>query len=637
MASKLGVRYGNCNQQKPFAIPVAGGISAFDMDGFNAGKERYMKALRASCLKAGDEMSPDELELHKKKISQDLEAAASTVMIVSGLLIRWQPLMPVNEGYIVRWGKDNLSTWDASIERRAAPSADDAAYQHFTVTGTSSLLALISQVVFEFKTTGEVSAAMKAAFLNIKLNVCFNATPEDITLVGQCDNIEQGKRKKHTELDNILVVESWVSAMPRWSRDLKTASTLDLCKFAMIIGNPRELDVPSYLKELLRGKPPTMANKVAAVTAGPTNITRKWLSENCVKLPHPQMHNYDALYMRHRFVQGFRPIQELHKMVFSKQGELGFAHKASPLSKAVLMDPQILLKDAFKSTAELDKIPAWKDGTAGVNVQLKMVAVAAERYEHHGFAQLDKQVFTTGMAWIGFARIIDHIHALLCAKFGAQTGWKDSLKMFYRDLWKGEYDAEVGVVAHAIPGNKDDRTMQQMLAEQFKPLVRKLSEIALADSNQQAQPVAAAACNEDPRESQKILEAGLGDVTDQLEEACGKGQLTAQEKALLAAKMSQDEVTKRDEALAGQLHRLAAETFRSRVKIFGSAEACKHFMESSNGRPGGAGIEARAIVVDGTMPQCRQTGPASRKICKAAGKELQRKWAEATPRTKPYH
>jgi hypothetical protein len=70
--------------------------------------------------------------------------------------------------------------------------------------------------------------------------------------------------------------------------------------------------------------------------------------------------------------------------------------------------------------------------------------------------------------------------------------------------------------------------------------------------------------------------------------------------------------------------RYAAKIFRSRVGTFVSPEAAKSYMETEAG-----GLQARTVLVDVTMPGCRQTGSSSRALCHPPTRELQRDWATA--------
>ena len=164
LAQTLQISYGGVhrkNDEDAFAETV-GGIPAFTVTSYNAARDKYKAALNT-----GDAVQ--------------IRNASNLSVVASGCLIRWKPLVSANEGYVKEWGQRNLQSWDSSIERRAAPgpSTDDPAFMYFSTTGASSLLALIAQVVFEFKTAGEVPQKLASAFKQISLNICFNATGDE--------------------------------------------------------------------------------------------------------------------------------------------------------------------------------------------------------------------------------------------------------------------------------------------------------------------------------------------------------------------------------------------------------------------------------------------------------------------------
>ena len=245
LAQALGIPYGDVNREDDddeFAVTISG-IPAFTVNRFTAARNEFATALTAN--------NPVRIR-----------NASSFSVVASGCLIRWKPLVDVNEGYVKEWGQKNLHNWDSSIERRAAPSADPPACTYFTTTGASSLLALIAQVVFEFMTTGKIPGKLATAFKQVRLNVCFNASGDEIALIGQCDNIEQSLRKKHSEMDNILAVLSWQQSMEGWSDILKPDSPLDVMRFACCLGDLRSSEnTPEWLAKLLNGKPNILINR----------------------------------------------------------------------------------------------------------------------------------------------------------------------------------------------------------------------------------------------------------------------------------------------------------------------------------------------------------------------------------------
>jgi len=650
IASKLRIHFGDCNQQMEFA-ESQGGVPAYNISAFTKARERYQTAVSA---RPDQKLVGEALAANKKTIAQEIEDSSRVVMMVSGSLIRWKPLLPPNIGYVLSWQKKNVPTWDPTLERKASPSADDPAYATFTTTGSSSLLALLAQVVYELKTTKAIPERLAKWYKQIKLNVNFNANADEITMLGQCDNMEQSARKKHTEMDNILAVKSWCTSMEAWKATMKTDVTLDVVRFALCIGDPRDFTVPDWMRELLGNKPPTMANKLNAVSQN--MVTKRWLSDKNAKIAHPHLSTYELVAQRHRFIRGFEPIHELYEAVFSKMGLLGLAHQQSPLPKSVLIDPIILNKNGFHAQREKEQVPAWRDGDAGRQLQLRMVTVAGQRYSDYGFAASEQPLFTTGTAWVGFARLIDPITEALQHEYGSSLeSWADSLKNFYRELWKGEFDSDLGILALQLPSACDARALQLKVKEDvknnlsnkknyfhpqelFRPLARKMAELAVKTENGQmvsAPLEPAAPCRpEIPIPAEALLP---GDVTSAFE----AGQkLDNAQKAALVAKLNKEAVMERDAAIQKQVHAIAAETFRNRVVVFTQVEEAKAFMETGhagiqwrgNGDQRGsgrAGLEARTTLVDVTMPKSRQSGNKTRMLCLPPGKELQKSWASA--------
>ena len=96
------------------------------------------------------------------------------------------------------------------------------------------------------------------------------------------------------------------------------------------------------------------------------------------------------------------------------------------------------------------------------------------------------------------------------------------------------------------------------------------------------------------------------------------------EKQALVHKLNFEAKAERTWLLQSEVMRFAAKMWRSRVLVFTSPEAAKSYMETEAG-----GLQARTVLVDVTMPGCRQTGSASRALCHPPTKELQRTWATA--------
>jgi hypothetical protein len=601
LATKLNIPYGDAvnrtDDDDEFGDAV-GGIPAFTINIYKAARDKYKAALTTG----------DPVETRK---------ASNLSVVASGCLIRWKPLVDVNEGYVKEWGQRNLQSWDSSIERRAAPgpSTDDPAFMYFSTTGASSLLALIAQVVFEFKTTGEVPQKLASAFTQIRLNICLNASGDEIALIGQCDNIEQALRKKHSEMDNILAVLSWQHSMANWSGSvLKPDSPLDVMRFACCLVDPRSSEKPEWLPSLLKGKSNTMKNRVDAM-ASPT-VSKRWLTENKVRPAHPQMNTYEALALRHRVVKGFAPLKLLHKAIFCRMGSMGKAHMASPLPKSVLLDPAILTSAGFVLQKDKEDVPPWRDGAAGEALQVKMVSVAEIRYLEHNFCETGVPLFANGANWAAFARLVGPVEEVLSNLYGAKAGWPDSLKAMRREMWRGEHDEEMKALSLQLPGHLDSRQMHARVQEQLRFLSRKIADLSVKSQN--AVVVAPPSVSpEIPVENPCRLYCNQETVPMTM-------QMSTQDKQALASKLNASAIRERDVAFLGELQRLAADVYRSRVEAFSNVEDAKAYMETG---AAGVALVARTIIIDVTMPKNRQTGQNSMQICEPPSKELQRDWA----------
>jgi len=112
IASKLGIHYGNANQDKPFAEDY-GGLKAYTVDGITAAREAFRSKLH----------DPNLVGPARATVLAD---ACHLSMVVSGCLIKWKPVQVVNEGYVEDWMRKNVMAgkWDPSVERRAALAND---------------------------------------------------------------------------------------------------------------------------------------------------------------------------------------------------------------------------------------------------------------------------------------------------------------------------------------------------------------------------------------------------------------------------------------------------------------------------------------------------------------------------------
>jgi hypothetical protein len=350
LAQKLELHYGPVQQSKPFAVSNCGG-HVYTTEQYVAATQKHATAMA--------------IENEAERCAA-VKASNTFSFTVSGLQVQWRPLIAVNTGYVLKWMEQNVGNWDSAIERKGAAvnPDDDPAFIEFATTGTSSLLALIVGPVTAYKQTGQIPSDLASTFKSIRL---FNTSPEEMGVVNQAENIEQGDRKRHSELDNLLAVQSWVEAAHRVSATGLGNNALDVFKFAVILGDPRRpADTPAWLSKELKnlGKAASLANKLAVVCM--KHVNKKYLAEHKANPIHPQMNSFAAFFLRYRTVRGFHALEELHRELYSRAGREGYASRTTaPLSKAVLLDPAILTSDAFSSAADKEAVPGWRDGAAG--------------------------------------------------------------------------------------------------------------------------------------------------------------------------------------------------------------------------------------------------------------------------------
>ena len=286
LAQQLQVRYGNAVQNCPFAVAQSGGV-AFSIEDFTKARDNFMQAQALTDEKAR---------------AATMEATNSYSFVVNGCQIQWKPRISVNTGYVLKWMEQNIDKWDPAIERKAVVvnPDDELPYVEFATTGYSSILALIVATVSAYKQKGAIPDRLANAFKSIRLMVYFNGSAEEIGVLNHAENIEQAKRKRHTENDNILAMKSWMVAAARASAKGLGDSALDVYRVAVILGDPRRpTSTPTWLQKELKGlnKAPTLANKVLAVCE--KHVNKKYLADHKANPIHPQM-NFAALEQLHK-------------------------------------------------------------------------------------------------------------------------------------------------------------------------------------------------------------------------------------------------------------------------------------------------------------------------------------------------
>lgn len=89
-------------------------------------------------------------------------------------------------------------------------------------------------------------------------------------------------------------------------------------------------------------------------------------------------------------------------------------------------------------------------------------------------------------------------------------------------------------------------------------------------------------------------------------------KLSKDEKQTLAKKLTSSSAEDRDKSIKRQCYKQAAQLYRTVVRVFGGVDEMKRAMEAQP-----SGLTARCVFVDITMCDETQTGPKSRRMCKA--------------------
>jgi hypothetical protein len=201
LADALGVHFANINMKKPIAD---------DVDGIPALTEDILSAATVNSV-----------------------VTISTV--VSICHVAW-PTSGMNKGYVERWADENVRNWDSSIERRAG--AFDAkcqlSGQEFVTTNSHSLMALAATAVKEFLNGPAISPPVMDACRRLRVLLFTTASASEIGMMNATENVEQHERKRHSEVDNIMQVKSWMGAMERLGV-LSNAKAVDVFKFALTL------------------------------------------------------------------------------------------------------------------------------------------------------------------------------------------------------------------------------------------------------------------------------------------------------------------------------------------------------------------------------------------------------------------
>ena len=215
VATTLGYRWrmaGIQETSKPFAKAVAG-VAPISQDKVNQAMKAFMDLLR----------NPPSDASSKDAWRADLRSKSQLSTVVNGCQLNWESVgAPWNTGYIASfWAKfeSGEKTWDTTLDRKAGgipmdyDEDTDITTLKFSVVGASSIMALMRAVLGHVARTASCPDDLKLAFGSIKITWLFGATDQEILTLSVNDNIDQHNRRRHTELDNIFQVMSWMEGM----------------------------------------------------------------------------------------------------------------------------------------------------------------------------------------------------------------------------------------------------------------------------------------------------------------------------------------------------------------------------------------------------------------------------------------
>ena len=267
VANKVQCKYKSVGSEVfkyPYAHEV-GGTAVFEHDTAHKAIKQYLELLHN---KPVQEDSDNEATFKTKidKWSCDLSRSSSWTTVINACQLSWEsPNGPWNQGYIESFWQRMESgdiKWDHTLDRKAGgvEVKEDMPLNNLALVpmSASSLMALIAGVVYYVVRDEEIPTHLKQAFMSVKVTWVFGASRDEIINMSISENIEQHKRKRHTEFDNIFQVRQWMSMMSATSGGkLDPKKAIDVVKYALIMGDPlRPAEMPPWLTALMKDTPP---------------------------------------------------------------------------------------------------------------------------------------------------------------------------------------------------------------------------------------------------------------------------------------------------------------------------------------------------------------------------------------------
>ena len=467
VATTLGFRYENINPTSAFAKDVAG---VAPWDPVKLGK--LVDALEVK------KVQPPAI--HQEDYYRLLASMSKHATVVNGNMLDWtNGGLPYNRGHVIYWWQDfekGTKEWDISIERFAGgktvqKNVDLAKDPNLLLSSMSSVMSMISAVVGKVERGEPVPTWLALAYQSIRITWLMMASRDEITNLKITENIEQHERLRHSELQNLFQICTWMNAMKGLGGAISADKPIDVMKYGLLLGNAKvPFATPPWMKALLKTKQPTLANKLECLNS--KDITVKWLEGNKITTMHPEMKTYKQIQSRVKALKGFAYFEKLHTEVNEEMGRRGLGHLPFPIPSNILLDVSILSTAAF-TEGERRTIPLYRDGVLADNLHKGMVEVARIRAFEYGFVSPkgSKNLFATPAHWLACGRFLGPPHCHLNNVVKKVGGESDAGESLLRAIWMGDHDVELAKMCAALPGtvDLDPEVMRERLREMFPP------------------------------------------------------------------------------------------------------------------------------------------------------------------------
>ena len=379
---------------------------------------------------------------------------------------------------------------------------------------------------------------------------------------------------------------------------------IDVWKYGLCLKDPTKTH--SLPDVILKGQQATLRNCITYISD--THWNKRSLEKLEISTPHPLLSNYNMINHRLRFLRGFssEALAGLGR-IWERMGEKGVTHQRFPASVGLLMDPDILTAAAFERQADKEKVPQFRDGAAGHELQKQMVQDLEHRYfDFDYWTQSDPKCFLNGKTWVAFSRLMPFVQTHIDKVKAGGAG--EIAEIRERELWRGEYDKDFLLLSSCLPDTISD--LSARVYEQFDPI----RSLVVAAMETDITPCKAPALSPDEQVAELTAQAVMervevGNVADHMP---GFSKMSTGEKVDLAQKLSRKEKDDNDRHIMQQCMTQVLALWRIRVRVFETADQVKHFSESSS-----PNVTTRIAVFDVTANPEGQAASGSRNICRA--------------------